>query len=76
MLSKCANPECTVPFFYLRDGKLFRVERPDDDGGRLSHNVEHFWLCRNCAATLTLHVDKEGRVTVVPQLPGSRPQAA
>jgi hypothetical protein len=24
MLSKCANPVCTTPFHYLRDGKLFQ----------------------------------------------------
>ena len=70
MLSKCANPECSVPFFYLRDGKLFRVERPDDDGGRLSHNIEHFWLCRSCAATMTLQVRPDGQVSVIPQPPG------
>jgi hypothetical protein len=28
MLSKCANPECSAKFRYLRDGKVFRVE-PD-----------------------------------------------
>jgi hypothetical protein len=75
MLSKCANPACSVPFFYLRDGKLFRVERPDNDGGRLSHNVEHFWLCRNCAASMTLQVRPDGEVSVVP-LPAGMDRAA
>ena|SRR5579871_4823171 len=26
MLSKCANPACTKPFHYLRDGRLYEVE--------------------------------------------------
>ena len=26
MVSKCANPVCTTPFHYLREGKIFRVE--------------------------------------------------
>jgi len=26
MVSKCANPACSTPFQYLRDGKIFRVE--------------------------------------------------
>jgi hypothetical protein len=26
MVSKCANPACSTPFHYLREGKIFRVE--------------------------------------------------
>ena len=26
MVSKCANPACSAPFHYLREGKVFRVE--------------------------------------------------
>ncbi|HVH87151.1 MAG TPA: hypothetical protein VM912_10520 [Terriglobales bacterium] len=26
MVSKCANPGCSTPFHYLREGKIFRVE--------------------------------------------------
>ena len=26
MVSKCANPACSTPFHYLREGKVFRVE--------------------------------------------------
>src|SRR5438067_10373352 len=33
MLSKCANPLCSVPFQYLRDGKVFQVEL--DESGQL-----------------------------------------
>ena len=26
MVSKCANPACSAPFHYLREGKIFKVE--------------------------------------------------
>ena len=26
MVAKCANPACSTPFHYLREGKVFRVE--------------------------------------------------
>ncbi len=26
MLSRCANPSCSTPFRYLRDGRLFQAE--------------------------------------------------
>ena len=26
MVSKCANPTCSTPFHYLREGKIFRIE--------------------------------------------------
>ena len=26
MVSKCANPACSTPFHYMREGKIFRVE--------------------------------------------------
>jgi len=28
MLSKCANPTCSTPLVYLREGKIFMVESP------------------------------------------------
>jgi hypothetical protein len=34
MVSKCANPACSTPFHYLREGKVFRVEV------ELSHPVQ------------------------------------
>jgi hypothetical protein len=79
MLSKCANPHCSTPFHYLREGKLFRMEveapaSPLETGADLhlvwdkkpSRKIEHFWLCGTCSRTLTLRMDKERRVAVVP----------
>ena len=74
MISKCANPECSVPFRYLRDGKLFRVDldqlesRPAGPHGseKTWHRMEHFWLCGNCASTMTLVAEKGRGVIAVP----------
>ena len=70
MVSKCANPACSAPFIYLRDGRLFRVEIDAGDPQpaserKPSRRVEHFWLCGPCSLLFTLTVDK-GQVTTVP----------
>jgi hypothetical protein len=31
-----------------------------------SHPVEHFWLCENCAATMTIALSKAGEVEMIP----------
>jgi len=72
MISKCANPDCSASFRYLRDGKLFRVDldelenRPESDSDKAWHRREHFWLCGCCAASLTLVAEKGRGVTAVP----------
>lgn len=74
MLAKCANPSCSTPLVYLREGKIFMVESPqsqtDKDGAilmrpRSSNRVEHFWLCGPCAAHMTLTYDRERGIEVV-----------
>jgi hypothetical protein len=57
MLAKCANPSCSVPFRYLENGTLFRVETDPwcSSDGRFR---EYFWLCRTCSTTLTLRLDE------------------
>ena len=73
MVSKCANPGCSAPFQYLRDGKVFQLEVRGQsspgpqllNAGKPSAHLEHFWLCGACASTLTLLVDK-GQVVTVP----------
>lgn len=83
MVSKCANPQCSTPFHYLRTGKLFQLEV--SNGSREPHLVtpekrrhhrEHFWLCGDCAATLTLVMDKSRGVIAVPIHPHARRAAA
>jgi hypothetical protein len=78
MVSKCANPACDRAFRYLADGRLFHIDvrghpelarkRPDL---KRSEDIEHFWLCGDCARQFTVtYVDGQG-ITAVPlsQLP-------
>lgn len=77
MISKCANPTCSARFLYLHEGKLFRFERQARNENELllgfdptvrkrSPGVEFFWLCRNCAASMTLIYCKGVGVTTHP----------
>ena len=76
MLSKCANPACTTPFHYLRDGKLFQIETsvgsPQNAGPELVaepkplHKIEFFWLCAECSSTMTLAFQRGKGVVAVP----------
>jgi hypothetical protein len=74
MLAKCANPSCSTPLVYLREGKIFMVESPqsqtDKDGAvsirpKSPNRVEHFWLCGPCAAHMTLTYDRQRGIEVV-----------
>jgi len=71
MASKCANPECSIPFFPLGEGKLFQFlqererNRPDASGS--PRTLEHFWLCGQCAVTLRLLLENQDGA-VVPRL--------
>ena len=46
MVSKCANPACSTPFHYLREGKIFRMEveatPPTDKTGLPNGNISPF----------------------------------
>jgi hypothetical protein len=84
MIAKCANPACSVPFHYLRDGKLFRMEFDPDrspSGPKLvgsakpARRIEHFWLCGPCSAKLTV-VMAGGQVKTIPLAPFAFRRAA
>jgi hypothetical protein len=58
----------------MREGKLFRMEFDPDPNQhsrvlatapRIVRRVEHFWLCGNCSATLTLVINN-GKVETEP----------
>jgi len=70
MLTKCANPACNATFRYLRDGRVFKIERRADRSPHLAGKkppmVEHYWLCEGCAAQMTLGVDFYGNVITLP----------
>lgn len=80
MLAKCANPGCSKRFLYLREGKLFRIEvapgglRDTTAGPALVprkgvRRIEHYWLCHDCAASMTLTCDPQQGVVAVPLQP-------
>jgi len=75
MLAKCANPSCSTPFVYLREGKVFMMEhvpaqsQPGPGSGGATRKpvarVEHFWLCGDCSSHMTLVYDRQQGVRVV-----------
>ena len=73
MLAKCANQTCSAPFRRLTEGTLFQVEThyPCKDESiprknRLTHHVEHFWLCSECARLVTLAFHEDRGLMTVP----------
>ena len=78
MLSHCANSECHKPFLRLREGKLFLVETdrltkrgepsvpPFVRARQQQRQVEHYWLCDECAMQWTLIYDRERGVALAP----------
>jgi hypothetical protein len=73
MLSKCANPGCSAAFFYLHQGKLFRCETgsqtqdsSDAEIKKSARRIEFFWLCENCAASMTVSFKDGEGLTVQP----------
>jgi hypothetical protein len=78
MLSKCANPDCSTPFLYLHQGRLFRIEvvakqdrvKPGPVGSEKKpvRRIEYFWLCDSCSSRLTVAYEREVGVATVPLL--------
>jgi len=78
MLSKCTNPGCFAQFHYLHQGKLFRWEiagatrdsnpsfGADPEIKATARHIEYFWLCEDCAASMTLAFDRRRGVVVLP----------
>jgi hypothetical protein len=67
MLSRCLNPNCGVPFRYLHEGRIFRIEqvRVAADIPVLQRYVESYWLCGTCTGKLKVVVEN-GRVLTCP----------
>lgn len=67
MLDKCANPACSATFRRLRDGRIFvievEIEAQDIASGR---QLRYFWLGNSCRSTMTVIVDRDKRVQVLP----------
>ena len=76
MLAKCANPSCSTPLVYLREGKIFMVESHESRAvvdialpvrPKMPNRVEHFWLCGPCSLEMTLIFEHHKGVQVVPK---------
>jgi hypothetical protein len=73
MLAKCANPTCSTPLVYLREGKIFMVESPqpkfevlsDVAKPKPSNRVEHFWLCGPCSNEMTITYDRQRGIEII-----------
>jgi len=77
MLSKCANPACSTPFRYLRDGKIFEIDSKREsetsvEGKKPLRRVEFFWLCGECSTEWTVINDREKGVITVPILQATK----
>ena len=73
MLSKCANPDCSAPFRYLHDGRLYVVDSRVALAGRKprcskSEQLKFAWLCSSCSLYLTIQIDHEFGTRVVGKL--------
>jgi len=74
MLSKCANPACSVRFLYLHEGKLFRIEVETKRGSgqaviadrKPSYRSEYHWLCDACSKRMTLKYEPGTGVVTIP----------
>ncbi len=76
MVTKCANPSCSAGFRYLRGGRLFLFEvsksppmsvlSSSESGFRKSEfrSSEYFWLCEECAKSMTINSDENGHAFV------------
>jgi hypothetical protein len=74
MVSNCANPDCSKPLLYLRDGRIYVFDTTAGaigSDGKHQRRLEHYWLCGACAKTLVLVRDTQGSIHIL-----SKPHAA
>jgi len=77
MITRCANPPCSRPFSTLAEGRLYQFEitsisisavdessTPFDETPQ--RETAHFWLCSQCASTMTLTLEPLGGLRVFP----------
>jgi hypothetical protein len=74
VISRCANPACSTRFRYLHEGRIFRFEVRSipvagvdaRDTNSSPRGTEYFWLCDSCALTMTLVLEPDAGVALVP----------
>jgi hypothetical protein len=71
MVNHCANPHCSKPLHYLREGRIYMFEVPNPaaatSDGKAVRRVEHFWLCGACSERFMLQQDSDTGVTITPK---------
>ena len=74
MMNNCANPMCAKPLHYLREGRVFvfDVQNGAAVGGdeKMSHHLEHFWLCGQCSLQFQVVHEYATGVRLVPRRTG------
>ncbi len=60
MIDKCFNPNCDREMRYLRDGRVVRVIRREDD----KTFVQHYWLCGSCYDAYDFAFPPSGEVII------------
>lgn len=77
MLACCANPSCGTPVRSFAEGRLFQFEivsisvsASDDMSEPFDEKPERttaqFWLCGNCSASMTLLLEPQKGLRLVP----------
>ena len=77
MVSHCANPDCGVPFHYLKGGRLYRFEIKSPEmpcadvpnaicSEKPSRATVFFWMCVDCCRRFSLKFDPCAGVQLVP----------
>ena len=72
MVNHCANPHCCKPLHYLREGRIFVFDLPDQTsvvppaGGR-GRRLQHFWLCGPCSETMVMKQTGDHEIQVSPK---------
>jgi hypothetical protein len=69
MVNQCANPKCGKLLHYLREGRIFLFDMPDQNGsipapGGRSHRLQHFRLCSQCSETMVMEQTSDMQIRV------------
>ena len=56
MLNKCSNPPCAALFHTFEQGRLFSLEPDPTLRSSQPKWIKYYWLCRQCASTMTLRL--------------------
>ena len=77
MLAYCANPSCGAPLHAFAEGRLFQFEivsisvSASDDAAepfdeKPERKTAQFWLCGSCASSMTLLLEPQKGLRLVP----------